>query len=197
MTSGCANTAYVMASKDGFEAERKGDLAAAEASFKKAVLACGQADTSTNAVDGWTNLAKIYFAEKKYDLAAITIERVSTLWPRFPNKAAENKTVILNMLGQSYQELQKYDKAEAVLKEALNAAQNQSGDNGPNIAKVLISLGSLYKTQSKWDKALDSYQRGQAILERSANISPETRDTLQNNIDSVADHVHHQKKARH
>jgi tetratricopeptide (TPR) repeat protein len=187
--AGCGNTACILASKDGFDAQRKGDLPRAESCFKKAVQACKGGGESSTLADSETNLARVYFAEKKYALAAPLLEDVRRLWTRFPPRADDSRVALLNMLGQSEQELKKYVEAESVLNEALTKAQNESGDNGPDIAKTLVALGGLYKVQAKWARALDAYQRGEAILNRSANISSQARATLDSNIAEVSKHV--------
>lgn len=73
---------------------------------------------------------------------------------------------LFEILGQSYDKLGKYDRAESLLRSALSVRRAAFGDDSKEVAESLVSLGSVRSEQGKYDEALELVRKGSAIQAR-------------------------------
>ncbi len=74
---------------------------------------------------------------------------------------------LLQILGNLYDKLGKYDKAVAVLTSALPVRSAAFGERSKEVAETLISLGTVRSEQGKFGEALPLIRRGLAIEEQA------------------------------
>jgi tetratricopeptide (TPR) repeat protein len=73
---------------------------------------------------------------------------------------------LFETLGQSYEKLGKYNRAESLLRSALPIQRAAYGDDSKQFAESLVSLASVLGEEGKSDEALELIRKGSAILSR-------------------------------
>lgn len=120
-------------------AEHKEDAAAA--ALQKAL------DLGMNEVDAYTELGLFCQKQKAYAQAASYFEHATELAPKNP--------VLIVHLIRIYDQLQAYDKMEALIKKSV--AENETSD------LLYAELGKFYKDQKKTQAAIEAYQKAIAL----------------------------------
>jgi tetratricopeptide (TPR) repeat protein len=76
--------------------------------------------------------------------------------------------VNLNNKARSLYQSGQYEQAIVLVKEALEIAQKEWGNDHPNVAQTLNNLGLLYQDQGEYAQAEPVYKRSLAIWEKNA-----------------------------
>jgi transposase-like protein/transcriptional regulator with XRE-family HTH domain len=93
------------------------------------------------------------------------IQQAVSLWERVPQRHHWEVGQSLFVLGQVYQQQQRYQEAEDVLLPLHHIGKQVMGEKHPIIAHPLEILAITYKEQSRLAEAEQCYQQIQAILE--------------------------------
>jgi serine/threonine protein kinase/Tfp pilus assembly protein PilF len=92
------------------------------------------------------------------------------------------KARLMNTLGGIYQELGLFDRAEPLLKEALNIRLRLLPEDHPDLAENLRSLGFFYKTIGRYSEAESLFNSSLASFERALGPEHPSVATVLNNL---------------
>ena len=112
----------------------------------------------------------------QYEDAISAYEKAMEARAELEGKESMNYALTLSMCAGAFRELQKYDKAYEMLKEAYTTmATINRGEENLACAVVLNSMGLLFKRQKKWERAEDCYERCHKVrLEFLGTAHPDT-----------------------
>lgn len=115
---------------------------------------------------------KVFFAQKKLDLAEACFLQTLELQQKFGDKMGEG--MVLNKLGLTYLEKKNYPLAEKVLTQSIIQAEKYNVN--ANLFKSYHSLYKLYKEQGEDAKALQCLEL--FILHKENNVKSHTSDII-------------------
>jgi len=151
--------------KQAQEALAKGDTAAAEALFGKA-LEQGKAQAAASnekAAQAAYQLGQLAYERIDYAKAYAYYQEAAKLEPDNPT--------YLNMAGELAWKIGRYAQAQPFLEKSLAIREKALGAEHPDVAASLNNLAALYDTQGQYGKAEPLYQRALTIVEKA--LGPE------------------------
>lgn len=154
----------------GQEAYELGALSLAVERWQRAANLAGTEATPEH-IDVLLNLGRAYQSLGRYSHAALALETAVALAGRSQDegRAVASK----NSLGAVLTVLRIWDRAEALLVEALVAAENRSDEAAQ--AVVLDNLGNLYAARGDHEDAAQQYARGLALARRAGAVTEAAR----------------------
>ncbi|MHC5113179.1 MAG: protein kinase domain-containing protein [Planctomycetota bacterium] len=140
-------------------------LDTAEAYFTEAVdvLGDGAGPRDAFAVRLMIDLATLYGAQGRYDLAEDTLHDAVTRARRLHGSPNGNLGLALDRLARVTQERQRFDDAEALYREALEHISGAWGPRGLPTADCRQGLGSLFVSANDPDRAIEPCSQALAI----------------------------------
>ncbi|QPF90976.1 tetratricopeptide repeat protein [Bradyrhizobium commune] len=111
------------------------------------------------------NLGDTYLDLEQYELARQTLTEATNFDDGRSDHVGTHRWVCLHNLGTSYGYLERYEKADAILKSALAFALEYYGERG-SVAITLWQLGWVNENWYKMDEARNYYHRALEIWER-------------------------------
>lgn len=83
------------------------------------------------------------------------------------NKDPKVQAEFYQNLGSTYQKLGELDRADSLLRQALERRKSLFGDNSPEVAESLVALGLLRSSQARLDEAEQLVREGLQIAKRA------------------------------
>ncbi len=114
-----------------------------------------------------TNLGLLYQQEKKYNEAEEIFQSAINAVSRNPLKSKKSNpdyAHLLEIKASLYIEINKYEEAEALLKEALAIYERKFGTSFSGYGLTKAKLGALYRSQEKLPEAENNLNRAEYIL---------------------------------
>ena len=147
--------------KQAQEALAKGDTAAAEALFGKA-LEQGKAQAAASnekAAQAAYQLGQLAYERIDYAKAYAYYQEAAKLEPDNPT--------YLNMAGELAWKIGRYAQAQPFLEKSLAIREKALGAEHPDVAASLNNLAALYDAQGQYGKAEPLYERALQILKKA------------------------------
>lgn len=142
----------------------------AETTLTRAIDLCHAARTGTGrcGLTAMRNLGDLYTALGRLDDAASLFERAVNMARQEPGLERSFVAAILRSLGYVYLQKAAYEKAEPLLREAMESSR-ANGDNTPGYADSLLGLARMYRAQHDTARALPLVKKATAIYEAAGD----------------------------
>jgi tetratricopeptide (TPR) repeat protein len=149
----------------GLAQYRAGDYLAAEASYLRVIELIEAAGrlTSPRLARAHAGLGITYHAARRYDLAAVILERAIALNRRAEGLFNEEQLPLLEKQADSLSELGRFDEALLARRYALRVVGRRHGEESLPFARELESLG-------RWYTRVRSYEAARVTLRRAADL---------------------------
>ncbi len=112
-------------------------------------------------------LASVYYAGRRYDLAAERFETAITLGRRTQGLFTEARLPILEMYADTLTELRRYEEALRVQKYRVQTVNHLYGRTDPRTVPTLVSLGRWYARVGAYDESRQTLIEAIGIIEES------------------------------
>jgi tetratricopeptide (TPR) repeat protein len=144
---------------------RAGDLVAAEAGFQRVIgliEAAGRL-TSPRLARAYAGLGLTYHAARRYDLAAVSLQRAISLNRRAEGLFNEEQLPLLDKQADALTELGRVEDALLAQRYALRVVRRNQGERSLAFARQLESLG-------RWYTRARAFEAGRSALRQSAEL---------------------------
>jgi tetratricopeptide (TPR) repeat protein len=101
-----------------------------------------------------SNLAGLYFEQRRYGEAKPLLRQALELWQRLPGEESPDAVASLNNLAVIYSRQGQYAEAEPLLQQALALWKRLFGEEHPKVATCLNHLALLYSEQGRYAEAV-------------------------------------------